>query len=72
MNKNLDWYELSVWILNIFYMNGRFWCVKMFFFRNWIISEIWLFYEFLEFSKSKINKLLEFFQFKKPKFGFKN
>ena len=26
MNKNSDWYELSVWILNIFQMNGRFWC----------------------------------------------
>ena len=26
MNKNSDWYELSVWILNIFLMNRRFLC----------------------------------------------
>ena len=26
MNKNSDWYELSVWILNIFKMNRRFLC----------------------------------------------
>ena len=26
MNKNSDWYELSVWILNIFKMKRRFWC----------------------------------------------
>ena len=26
MNKNSDWYELSVWILNIFEMYGRFLC----------------------------------------------
>ena len=25
MNKNSDWYELSVWIWNIFQMNGSFW-----------------------------------------------
>ena len=34
MNKNSDWYELSVWILNIFQMNRRFTrdC-----FNSWII-----------------------------------
>ena len=26
MNKNSDWYGLSVWILNIFKMNDRFLC----------------------------------------------
>ena len=26
MNKNSDWYEFSVWILNILTMNCRFWC----------------------------------------------
>ena len=26
MNKSSDLYELSVWILNIFKMNRRYWC----------------------------------------------
>ena len=54
----------------------KFW--KFANFRNWTISEIWLFYGFVGdenlmiFTIGKLENFWNFFQFGKPKFDFKN